>query len=314
MDFADDDSLWIAFPTESSKALKSRDTSSDYGGKVVHIGISGEVSGECNIDLTYWDFLRIFPQRNSGFTLDMADRLISYDSRCKQRATYPTDDRTEVVPSPDRVLIYTRTRDNHVHILNGDSLAIIRELDLPESVHRNQILFGDRLIMFPVTIPTKGCWQSQFSRLNISNSQAIPWVTIDCAQFNLLGDDHIIYSKSAGDGPLRIIGGTDGAGAEYNPPHDAHIDLSVLGGVPVSSPASLRVVEELIETKGRHRSLDVSGKFIGRDIVLLDMPSGNALLTVKIPMDSLTYSYALSRNGKQFAVLLNSHLTIYRVP
>ena len=89
---------------------------------------------------------------------------------------------------------------------------------------------------------------------------------------------------------------------------------SVLGSVPVASSSSLRVVEELIEGKGRHPSLDVSGKFAGRDIVLLDMHTGTALLTIKVPMDSLTYSYALSRDGKKFAVLLNSQLTVYRVP
>ena len=58
----------------------------------------------------------------------------------------------------------------------------------------------------------------------------------------------------------------------------------------------------------------MSGKFVGRDIVLLDMHTGTALLTVKVPMDSLTYAYALSRDGKKFAVLLNSQLTVYRVP
>ena len=88
----------------------------------------------------------------------------------------------------------------------------------------------------------------------------------------------------------------------------------MLSGVPVASPASLLIVEELIETKGRHPALDMDGKFVGRDIVLLDMRTGTALLTVKVPMDSLTYSYALSRDGKKFAVLLNSQLSVYGVP
>jgi hypothetical protein len=150
--------------------------------------------------------------------------------------------------------------------------------------------------------------------MEIATGKTYPWVTIDCARFNLLGDDHIVYSDTGGDAPLRIVGGTDGVGATYNPPHDTHIDLSVLDGFPVVSPASLRIVEELIETKGRHPSLDVSGKFVGRDIVLLDMHTGTALLTVKVPMNSLTYSYALSRDGKKLAVLLNSKLTVYQVP
>lgn len=311
IDFADDDSLWVAFPTETSKALQTRDAS--YTGKVLHIASSGEVVGECNTGALQWSALRLFAQRADGFTLDTANKLISYDARCKERSMYPTDDRTGVSPSPNRALIYTRTRDNHVRVLNGDSLEVLRELDLPESVHRNQVLFGNRLIMYPVTIPTRGCWQSQFSRVDIGSGQTTPWVTIECASFNLLGDDQIAYSKRGGDGPLQITGGTNGKG-EYNPPHGAHIDLSVLGSLPVASSSSLRVVEELIEAKGRHPSLDVSGKFVGRDIVLLDMHTGTALLTIKVPMDSLTYSYALSRDGKKFAVLLNSQLTVYRVP
>jgi len=314
VDFSDDDSLWVAFPTESAKALQSRSEPSEYTGKVLHIASSGEVVGECNTIALQWNFLRLFAKRTDGFTLATADKLISYDAHCKQRSIYPTDDRTEVSPSPNRALIYTKTRDNHVHVLDGDSLEVTRELDLPESVHRNQVLFGDRLIMYPVTIPTRSCWQSLFSRVEIGSGQTAPWVTIECASFNLLGDDHIVYSKRGGDGPLQITGGTDGEGAEYNPSHDAHIDLSVLGSVPVASSSSLQVVEELIEAKGRHPSLDVSGKFVGRDIVLLDMHTGTALLTIKVPMDSLTYSYALSRDGKKFAVLLNSQLTVYQVP
>lgn len=314
IDFADDDSLWVAFPTEPSKGLQSRNTPSEYKGKVLHIGPSGEVLGECSTVTSQWDSLRLFAQRTDGFTLDTVDKLISYDAHCKQRAVYPTDDRTGVSPSPNRALLYTRTRDNHVHVLNGDSLAVVRELDLPESVHRNQVLFGDQLVIYPVTIPTKDCWQSQFSKVEVTSGRTVGWVSIECASFNLLGDDHIVYSNRGGDGPLQIIGGTERGGAEYKPPHNAHIDLSVLGGVPVASPASLRVAEELIEAKGRHPSLDMSGKFVGRDIVLLDMGMGTALLTVKVPMHSLSYAYALSRDGKKFAVLLDSHLTIYTVP
>ena len=312
IDFADDDSLWVAFPTEASKALPSRDAS--YTGKVLHIASSGEVVAECNTGALQWSSLRLFAQRADGFTLDTTDKLISYDARCKQRSMYPTDDRTAVTPSPNRALIFTRMRDNHVHVLNGDSLEVTRELYLPKSVHRNQVLFGDRLIMYPVTIPTRGCWQSQFSRMEVFASKSDPWVTIACARFNLLGDEHIVYSNAGGDAPLRIIGGTESGDAAYDPPQDAHIDLSVLNGFPVESPASLRIVEELIESKGRHSSLDMSGKFVGRDIVLLDMHTGTALLTIKVTMDSLTYSYALSRDGKKFAVLLNSQLTVYRVP
>jgi hypothetical protein len=312
VDFADDDSLWVAFPTETSKALQSRDASSDYAGKVLHIASSGEVVGECNTGALQWSSLSLFAQRADGFTLDTADKLISYDAHCKQRSTYPTDDHTGVSPSPNRALLFTRTRDNHVHVLNGDSLAVVQELDLPENVHRNQVLFGDRLIAYPITIPTRGCFQSQFSRMEIATGKTDPWVNIECARFNLLGDDHIVYSNSGGDAPLKIIGGTDAA--VYTPPHDAHIDLAVLSGVPVASSSSLRIAEELIESKGRHPSLDMSGKFVGRDIVLLDMHTGTALLTVKVPMDSLTYTYALSRDGKKFAVLLNSQLTVYQVP
>ncbi|HEY6372696.1 MAG TPA: hypothetical protein VIX37_19110, partial [Candidatus Sulfotelmatobacter sp.] len=119
--------------------------------------------------------------------------------------------------------------------------------------------------------------------MEIATGKTAPWVTIECARFNLLGDDHIIYSDTGGNAPLRIIGGTERGGAEYKPPHNVYIDLSVLDGIPVASPASLRVAEELIEAKGRHPSLDMSGKFVGRDIVLLDMGMGTALLTVKVP-------------------------------
>lgn len=312
IDFADDDSLWMAFPTETSKPLQARGES--YTGKVLHIASSGEVIGECNTGALQWSSLRLFAHRADGFTLDTADKLISYDARCKQHSTHPTEDRTGVSPSPNRALIYTKARDDHVHVLNGDSLEVTRELDLRESVHRNQVLFGDRLIMYPAKIPTKSCWQSQFSRMEIATGKNARWVTIDCARYNLLGDDHIVYSITGGDAPLRFIGGIDATDTTYNPPHDAYIDMSVLDGVPVESPASLRIVEELVESRGRRPSLDMSGKFVGRDIVLLDMHTGTALLTIKVPMDSLTYSYALSRDGKKFAVLLNSQLTVYQVP
>lgn len=314
IDFADDDSLWIPISTEFSVGLQSRDTSAsvEHRGKVLHVSTSGEVVGQCDIAAPQWSYLRLFAQRTDGFTLETGDKLVAYDSHCKQRSSYPTDGRTAFVPSPNRALLLTRTRDNHVRVLNGDTLAVVRELDLPENIHRNQVLFGDRLIAYPITIPTKGCWQSQFSRMEISTGKTDTWVTIECARFNLLGDDHVVYSNTGGNATLRIVGGTDDA--VYTPPHDAHIDLAVLSGVPIASSASLRIAEELIETKGRHPSLDMSGKFVGRDIVLLDMHTGTALLTVKVPMDSLTYSYALSRDGKKFAVLLNSKLTVYRVP
>jgi hypothetical protein len=313
IDFADDDSLWVAFATESSKELQSRVAASEDRGKVLHMLTSGEVAGQCDIAAPQWRYLRLFAQRTDGFTLETNGKLVAYNSHCEQRSTYPIDRRTAFVPSPNRALLFTKTRDDHVHVLNAESLAVIMELDLAESIHRAEILFGDRAISYPVTIPTRGCWQSQFSRVEISSGQISPWVRIDCARFNLLGGDHIVYSKSGGDGPLRIVGSTEGAGTAYNPPHDAHIDLSVLDDFPVESPASLWIVEELIRTEGRHPSLDMSGRFVGRDIVLLDMHTGTASLTVKVPMDSLTYAYALSRDGKKFAVLLNSKLTVYNV-
>jgi hypothetical protein len=185
IDFADDDSLWVAFPTEPSKGLQSRHAS--YAGKVLHVASSGEVVGECNTGTLQWSSLRLFAQRTDGFTLDTADKLISYDAGCKQRSIYPTDDRTGVSPSLNRALIYTRTRDNHVHVLNGDSLVVIRELNLPESVHRNHVLFGNRLIMYPVTIPTKGCWQSQFSRMEVATGKGDPWLTIAMCAIQSIG-------------------------------------------------------------------------------------------------------------------------------
>jgi hypothetical protein len=316
MDFAYDDSLWIAISTEFSAGLQSRDTSAsaEHRGKVLRISTSGEVVGQCDIAAPQWSYLRLFAQRADGFTLEAAGKLFAYDSHCKQQSIYPIDRRIAFVPSPNRAFLYTSTKNNHVFVLNNDNLQVIKEFDLPENVHDDQILFGDRLVMYPITVRTKGCWQSQFSRMEIDTGKAAAWVTIECARFNLLGDDHIIYSYTGGDGPLRIIGGTDGVGAEYNPPHNTYIDLGVLTSFPVESPASLRIVEELIETKGRHPALDMDGKFVGRDIVLLDMHTGTVLLTVKVPMDSLTYSYALSRDGKKFAVLLNSQLSVYQVP
>jgi hypothetical protein len=114
---------------------------------------------------------------------------------------------------------------------------------------------------------------------------------------------------------LEIIGKDGVSTAAYKPPKDAYIDRAVLDRrYPVVSPQSLRVVEELIEAKGRHPSLDMSGKFVGRDIVLLDMHTGTALLTVKVPLSTQVYSYALSRDGKRLAVLLDSQLAVYQVP
>lgn len=187
IDFTDDDTLWVAFPTETSKPLQSRDVPSEYVGKVLHIAPSGEVVGECNIAALQWNFLSLYAHRADGFTLDTANKIVSYDAHCKLQSIYPTDDRTGISPSPNRALIYTRTLDNHIHVLNGDGLAVIRELDLPESVHRKKALFGDRLVVYPVTIPTRSCFQSQFSRVEIANGQTTPWVNIDCARFNLLG-------------------------------------------------------------------------------------------------------------------------------
>jgi hypothetical protein len=193
-------------------------------------------------------------------------------------------------------------------------LQVIKELKLPENVRRNHVLFGDRSVIYPVTIPTKGCWQSQFSRMEISTGRTTPWVTIECARFNLLGDGHVIYTNLKGDNPLEITGESGSPTSTYKPPRHTYLDLSVLDSTPVESPQSLRVVEELIEAEWRHPSLDMSGKFVGREIVLLDMRTGTALLTVDVPMSTETYSYALSRDGKKLAVLLNSQLSVYRVP
>ena len=79
-------------------------------------------------------------------------------------------------------------------------------------------------------------------------------------------------------------------------------------------PNPLRVVAELIKARGRHPALDMDGKFVGRDIVLLDMHTGTAVLTLEVPMSTQTYAYALSRDGKKLAVLLNTQLSVYRVP
>ena len=128
IDFADDDSLWVAFPTETSKGLQPRGGASDYAGKVLHVAQTVRLFEECNTGALQWSSLSLFAQRANGFTLDTADKLISYDAQCKQRSMYPTDERTGVFPSPNRALLYTRTRDNHVHVLNGDTLAVVREL------------------------------------------------------------------------------------------------------------------------------------------------------------------------------------------
>lgn len=314
IDFADDDSLWMVFPTDSSKELQSRDAPSEYAGKVLHIGPGGEVLGECSTSTSSWSHVKLVAHPSKGFTLHRAHDLAAFDGQCKEQSSYPITAKMNISSAPNRTAIYIRDRTNHVTVLSGNDLAKLKEFDLPADAAGAQVLFGNRWLMYPITTQTKGCWHSQFTRMEIATGQTAPWVSIDCARFNLLGDDHIVYSNTGGDAPLRIIGGIDGTEAAYNPPHAAHIDLSVLDGSPVESPASLRIVEELIETKGRHPSLDMSGKFVGRSIVLLNMRTGTTLLTVKVPMDSLTYAYALSRDGKKFAVLLNSQLTVYRVP
>ena len=314
LDFADDDSLWIAFPTEGSQALQSRSLSSGYEGKVLHLAQSGNVVVECSTGPMQWEYLRLFARQTDGFTFDAADKLVSYDSHCKEVAQYPTGMRIGTAFSPDRALIYTRSRDNNIHVLSNGTLQTLKAFDLPEGVNRKPVLFGDRSVVFPITVQTKGCYQMQLTRIDVKTGKTESWTTLDCTRYNLLGDDHIIYTSLKADSPLEITGG-GGSTAEYMPPKDAYLDRSILDGSnPVESPQSLRVAEELIEAKGRHPSLDRSGKFVGRDIVLLDMHTGTALLTVKVPMDSLTYAYALSRDGKKFAVLLNSQLTVYRVP
>ncbi|MGC1818651.1 MAG: hypothetical protein WA900_13475 [Casimicrobiaceae bacterium] len=314
IDFADDDSLWVAFPSEADDALHYRDASSGYSGKILHIAASGEVAEVCDPGAQRWGYLRLFGRSADGFTLDTVGRLVAYDARCRVRATYPTDVWTQICPSPDRALIYVRTRANEVHVLNSGNLQVIKALKLPENVRRNHVLFGDRTVIYPATVPTKGCWRSQFSRLEIATGRVTPWMTIECARFNLLGDGQVIYTDLRGDNPLEITGESGGPTGTYKPPRHAYLDLSVLETIPVESPRSLRVVEELIEAKWRHPALDMSGRFVGRKIVLLDMRSGTALLTVNVPMSTGTYSYALSRDGKNLAVLLNSYLSVYRVP
>ncbi|HXH51288.1 MAG TPA: hypothetical protein VNM47_18265 [Terriglobia bacterium] len=314
IDFANDGSLWVAFPSGPSNALQTREASGRYGGKVLHIAASGEIAGDCDTGPQRWEFLRLFAQRAGGFTLETAGKLVAYDAHCKERATFPTDEWTEISPSPDRALIYARTRDNHVRVLNSNNLQVTKELDLPESVQRNHVLFGDQSVIFPVRVRTRGCWQSNFSRIEINTGRITPWLTLECARFNLLGDGHVIYTKLRGDNPLEITGESGVPTATYKPPHGAYIDRKVLVITPVVSPRSLRVVEELIKAKGRHPALDVSGKFVGREIVLLDMHTGTALLSIRVPMDTHTYSYALSRDGKKLAVLRDSRITVYSGP
>lgn len=314
MDFADDGSLWLAFPSEPSKPLQSRNAPSESAGKVLHIAVDGKVLEECNTGAQRWGLLRLFARRTDGYTLEMADKLVTYDAHCQQRAVYPTDTRSAFVPSPDRTRLYTRTRDNHVLVLNADSLSLEKTLNLPDTAGRDQVLFGDQLIVFPTTVPRKGCWQTEFSRMAIATGQVTPWVTLECARFNLLGDEHVIHTNAKGNGSLDITGETGAPTLKYTPPHNTYLDPATLDGTPIASPQSLRVVEELIEAKGRHPSLDMSGKFLGREIVLLDMHTGTALLTVKIPLGTHNYAYALSRDGQGLAVLLNSQLSVYRVP
>ena len=315
MDFSGDGSLWVAFPTEASQALQSRSHSSGYKGKVLHLAPTGSVLGECNTEATQWEYLRLFGQQTDGVTLDAADRIISYDSHCREVAQYPTGVQTETAFSPDRSLVYTRSRSNNIHVLSSANLQVLRAFDLPEGVNRKPVLFGDQSVVFPITVQTKGCYETQFTRMDVKTGKSGPWTTLECTRYNLLGDDHIIYTSLKGDSPLEITGGGSASTAVYKPPKDAYIDRGILDGSnPVESPQSLRVVEELIEAKGRHPSLDMSGKFVGRDIVLLDMHSGTALLTVKVPLSTQVYSYALSRDGKRLAVLLGSQLVVYQVP
>ena len=315
MDFSDDGSLWVAFPTEASMALQTRDQSSGYKGKVLHLSQTGSVLSECSTEAMQWEYLRLFSQRTEGFTLDTVDKIITYDAQCKEMAQYPTGMQTAIIFSPDRSLIYAHSRDNIIHVLRNGNLQVLKAFDLPEGVKRKSALFGDESVIFPITVQTKSCYQTQFTRMDVKTGKNAPWTMLECTRHNLLGDGHIIYTSLNGDSPLEITGEGNISSAAYKPPKDAYIDRGILvRSSPVVSPQSLRVVEELIEAKGRHPSLDMSGKFVGRDIVLLDMNTGTALLTVKVPMNTLTYSYALSRNGKKLAVLLDSKLTVYQVP
>jgi hypothetical protein len=315
MDFSDDGSLWVAFPTEASKVLKSRNQSSGYKGKILHLSQTGGVLAECGTEAMQWEYLRLFAQRTDGFTLDAADKIVTYDSHCKEMAQYPTGMQTETAFSPDRSLIYIRSRDNNIHVLRNGNLQVLKAFDLPGGVNRKSVLFGDESVVFPITVQTKGCYQTQFTRMDVKTGKNAPWTTLECTRYNLLGDGHIIYTSLKGDSPLQITGEGNVSSAAYKPPKDAYIDRGILdGSSPVVSPQTLRVVEELIEAKGRHPSLDMSGKFVGRDIVLLDMHTGAALLTVKVPLNTQVYPYALSRDGKRLAVLLDSQLTVYQVP
>ena len=315
MDFSDDGSLWVAFPTEASKALQTRDQSSGYKGKILHLAQTGSVLAECSTEALQWEYLRLFAQRTEGFTLDAADKIITYDAHCKEMAQYPTGMRTETAFSPNRSLIYIRSRDNNIRVLRNGNLQELKAFNLPEGVKRKSVLFGDESVIYPITAQTKGCYQTQFTRMDVKTGKDAPWTALECTRYNLLGDGHIIYTSMKGDSPLEITGEGNVSSASYNPPKDAYIDRGILdGSSPVVSPQSLRVVEELIEAKGRHPSLDMSGKFVGRDIVLLDMHTGTALLTVKVPLSTQVYAYALSRDGKRLAVLLDSQLTVYQVP
>lgn len=315
LDFSDDGSLWVAFPVGGSQGLQPRNLSSGYEGTVLHLAESGKVIAECSTGPMQWEYLRLFARQTDGFTLDGADRIVSYDSHCREVAQYPTGMQTETAFSPDRSLVYTRSRSNNIHVLSSGNLQVLRAFDLPEGVNRKPVLFGDQSVVFPITVQTKGCYQTQFTRVDVKTGKSEPWTTLECTRYNLLGDDHIIYTSLKGDSPLEITGGGSASTAVYKPPKDAYIDRGILDGSnPVESPQSLRVVEELIEAKGRHPSLDMSGKFVGRDIVLLDMHTGTALLTVKVPLSTQVYSYALSRDGKRLAVVLDSQLTVYQVP
>ena len=314
VDFADDDSLWVVFPAETAEGLQSRDVRSEYRGKVLHITPSGEVSAGCDTAHLAWNYVMLIAHRSDGFTLGTAHELIAFDGRCKQKSSHPTTSKTNITPSPNRGVIYLSDNTPRVSILSNEDLSKMKEFDLPEQTSGKHVLFGDEMAAFPNTVHTKGCWRDEFSKMTIATGQVAPWTTIECARYNLLGDEHVIYTSLNGDSSLEITGGSGVPSSKYTPPRNMYVDRAVIDRNPVESSQSLRVVEELIETKGRHPSLDMSGKFVGREIVLLDMHTGTALLTIKVPMDTLTYSYALSRDGKKLAVLLNSQVSVYKVP
>ena len=84
MDFSGDGSLWVAFPTDASKSLQTRDQSSGYVGKVLHLAQTGSVVSECSTGATRWEYLRLFAQGTDGFTLDAADKVTTYNAHRKR--------------------------------------------------------------------------------------------------------------------------------------------------------------------------------------------------------------------------------------